>query len=51
MKLSYTIANFADITTKNEGTEYWLGENGAMFAIVTCVFGVYFWRKAIKEKL
>ncbi|MCA0153058.1 CPBP family intramembrane glutamic endopeptidase [Winogradskyella vincentii] len=36
---------------KVEGTEYWLGENGIMFAIVTCVFGLYFWRKAIKENL
>lgn len=40
-----------ELTIKNEGTEYWLGENGIMFAIVTCVFGIYFWRKAIKEKL
>ena len=39
------------LTTKIEGTEHWLGENGIMFTIVTCVFGVYFWRKAIKEKL
>jgi len=38
-------------TIKVEGTEHWLGENGIMFAIVTCVFGIYFWRKAIKEKL
>ncbi|MDX8340239.1 type II CAAX endopeptidase family protein [Draconibacterium sp. IB214405] len=40
-----------ELTIKNEGTEYWLGENGIMFAIVTCVFGIYFWRKAMKEKL
>lgn len=39
------------ITMKNEGTEYWLGENGIMFAVVTCVFGIYFWRKALKENL
>lgn len=39
------------LTTKIEGTEYWLGENGIMFAIVTCVFGIHFWRKAMKEKL
>lgn len=39
------------LTIKTEGTEYWLGENGIMFAIVTSVFGIYFWRKAIKEKL
>lgn len=39
------------LTTKIEGTEYWLGENGIMFAIVTAVFGMYFWRKALKENL
>lgn len=40
-----------EFTIKNEGTEHWLGENGIMFAIVTFVFGFYFWRKAKKEKL
>ena len=40
-----------ELTLKNEGTEHWLGENGIMFAIVTCVFGIYFWYKGIKEKL
>ena len=39
------------LTIENKGTEHWLGENGIMFAIVTCIFGIYFWRKAIKEKL
>ena len=39
------------LTVKIEGTEHWLGENGIMFAIVTFVFGLYFWRKALKEKL
>lgn len=39
------------LTTKIEGTEHWLGENGIMFTIVTCAFGIYFWRKAIKEKI
>ena len=42
---------FPPLTKKIEGTEYWLGENGIMFAIVTFVFGIYFWRKAVKEKL
>jgi len=42
---------FPPITTKIEGTEHWLGENGIMFAIVTLVFGIYFWRKGVKEKL
>ena len=36
---------------KIEGTEHWLGENGIMFAIVTSVFGIYFWYKGIKEKI
>jgi membrane protease YdiL (CAAX protease family) len=39
------------VTAKIEGTEHWLGENGIMFAIVTLFFGIYFWRKAIKENL
>jgi len=42
---------FPPLTIKVEGTEHWLGENGIMFAIVTFVFGLYFLRKAIKEKL
>jgi len=40
-----------ELTIESKGYEYWLGENGIMFAIVTSVFGFYFWRKAIKEKL
>jgi membrane protease YdiL (CAAX protease family) len=39
------------LTVSNEGTEHWLGENGIMFAIVTCAFGIYFRRKAIREKM
>ena len=39
------------LTIKNEGTEHWLGENGIMFAIVTLAFGIYYWRKAIKENV
>ncbi len=42
---------FPPLTIKVEETEHWLGENGVMFAIVTFVFGLYFWRKALKEKL
>lgn len=42
---------FPPLTIKIEGTEHWLGENGIMFAIVTFIFGLYFWRKALKEKL
>ena len=40
-----------ELTVANEGTEHWLGENGIMFAIVTSIFGIYYWRKAIKEKM
>jgi membrane protease YdiL (CAAX protease family) len=39
------------LTIKVEGAEHWLGENGIMFAIVTFVFGLYFWKKAVKENL
>lgn len=39
------------LTLKVEGSEPWLGENGIMFAIVTAIFGLYYWRKAIKEKI
>lgn len=42
---------FPPLTTKIEETEHWIGENGIMFAIVTLCFGIYFWRKAIKENL
>jgi membrane protease YdiL (CAAX protease family) len=40
-----------ELTSTNEGAEYWLGEYGIMFALVTSVFGIYFWRKAVKEEL
>ncbi len=40
-----------ELTIKNEGTEHWLGENGIMFAIVTSIFGIYYWRKSINEKM
>ena len=42
---------FPPLTIKVEGTEHWLGENGIMFALVTLVFGLYFWKKGLKEKL
>ena len=42
---------FPPLTTKIEGTEHWLGENGIMFAIVTFIFGIYYWRKAKIENL
>lgn len=40
-----------ELTIQNEGNEQWHGEYGIMFAIVTCIFGIYFWRKSIIEKL
>ncbi|WP_432412483.1 CPBP family intramembrane glutamic endopeptidase [Rasiella sp. SM2506] len=42
---------FPPLTMKIEGTEHWLGENGIMFAIVTLVFGMYYWYKGVKEKV
>ncbi|MHB0753716.1 CPBP family intramembrane glutamic endopeptidase [Polaribacter sp. M15] len=39
------------LTTEIEVTKHWLGENGIMFAIVTCVFGIYFWKKGLQEHL
>ena len=39
------------LTTEIKETEHWLGENGIMFGIVTCVFGIYFWHKGLKEQL
>lgn len=42
---------FPPLTIQYEETEHWLGEYGIMFAIVIFVFGLYFWRKALKEKL
>lgn len=42
---------FPPLTAKIEGTEHWLGENGIAFAIVTLVFGIYYWRKGVEEKL
>lgn len=42
---------FPPLTTKIEGTEHWLGENGIMFTIVTLIFGIYYWRKGVKENL
>ena len=42
---------FPPLTTKVEGYEHWLGESGIMITIVITVFAIYFWRKAIKEKL
>ncbi|KPM47657.1 CPBP family intramembrane glutamic endopeptidase [Jiulongibacter sediminis] len=39
------------LTSEVKGTEHWLGENGIMFAIVTALFGLYYWYKGVKEHL
>ena len=39
------------LTIEHKGMEHWHGEYGIMFAIVTCIFGLYFWRKGIQKKL
>ncbi|AXG71139.1 hypothetical protein KORDIASMS9_03394 [Kordia sp. SMS9] len=36
-------------TINSERTEHWLGENGIMCAVVTCVFGIFFWYKGVKK--
>jgi len=41
---------FPPLTTKIEGTEHWLGEDGLMITIIITLFAIYFWRKAVKEK-
>ena len=51
LKLNINPNDLQDVESKIERTEYWLGENGIMFAIVTLVFGIYYWRKAIKANL
>lgn len=42
---------FPPLTMKLKGTEYWLGENGIMFAIVTLIFGLCYWYKGVKENI
>jgi membrane protease YdiL (CAAX protease family) len=42
---------FPKLTIEVEGSEHWLGEYGILFAIVTFLFGIYYWRKGIQEKL
>ena len=41
---------FPPLTEQVENSEHWLGENGIMFALVTLVFGLVFWRKGVAEK-
>ena len=40
-----------ELTSRNEGSEHWFGEYGIMFAIVTALFGIYYWRRGVKEKI
>jgi len=42
---------FSNLIVKTNGAEHWVGENGIMFTIVICVFGIYYWIKGVKEKL
>lgn len=42
---------YPPLTTQLAGSEHWYGEYGLMFALVTLIFGLYFWRKAIKENM
>ncbi len=42
---------FPPITNATNEFEHWHGEYGIMFAIVTLLFGVYYWRKGIKDQL
>ncbi|PHQ56374.1 MAG: CPBP family intramembrane metalloprotease [Lutibacter sp.] len=42
---------FPPLTTKIEGTQHWLGEGGLMITIIITLFAIYFWKKAVKEKL
>ena len=39
------------LTQPVAGQEHWLGENGVLFALVTLVFGLYYWRQGLKEQL
>ena len=42
---------FPPLITQVEGHEHWFGEYGVMFALVTLAFALFFWVKAINEKL
>jgi membrane protease YdiL (CAAX protease family) len=42
---------YPPLTSSTEATEMWHGEYGIMFALVTAVFGLIYWRKAVREKL
>ncbi len=42
---------FTPLTATNEQSSLWIDEYGLMIPIVTSIFAIYFWRKAIAEKL
>ncbi|MAL18723.1 MAG: CPBP family intramembrane metalloprotease [Balneola sp.] len=42
---------YPPLTSSTDTTEIWHGEYGIMFAMVTVVFGLFYWRKAVHEKL
>lgn len=42
---------YPPLTSSTETTKMWQGEYGIMFALVTVIFGLYFWRKAEREHL
>lgn len=39
------------MTIPNDQTAFWIDEYGFMIPIITTIFAVYFWRKAVKENL
>ena len=39
------------ITVTNESSRFWIDEYGVMIPIITSIFAIYFWRKAIQEDL
>lgn len=39
------------LTIPIEHRDHWLGENGIMFAIITCLTGIYFWKRAVNENM
>ena len=40
-----------ELVQPQEGAAPWMGEFGIMFALVTFVFGLYYWRKGVKDGL
>jgi membrane protease YdiL (CAAX protease family) len=40
-----------ELTIANESADHWHGEYGIMFALVTFIFGIYYWRRGLREGL